>query len=355
MNKKNIAVIFGGQSTEHAVSCMSVCNVASQIDTEKWNVLLVGITRSGRWVLADSIESIRDGSWESSEISAEISPDAEKKSLVMTDEKNSVYNIHLDAAFPVLHGKYGEDGTIQGLLELAGIPYVGCGVLSSAVSMDKFYTKIIVNSIGIRQAAFVGVRDYELKDMDALVQKLEAKLQYPVFIKPSRAGSSFGVTKAGSREELVRGLQIAAGVDSKILVEEFIKGREIESAVFGNDDGEVFVSGVGEILAAADFYDYDAKYNNPDSRTVVDPDLPAETVEEIRRAAADIFRAVDGYGLSRVDFFVSEKGEVIFNEINTMPGFTAISMYPMLMEARGVSKKQLVADLIDSALRRRLG
>lgn len=353
MEKRNIGVIFGGQSSEHEVSCMSVCNVASQIDPEEWNVLLIGITKTGRWVLAENIDSIRDGSWVNSEFSAEISPDAEKKCVIVTGPDDTVADVPLDAAFPVLHGKYGEDGTVQGLLELAGIPYVGCGILTSAVCMDKFYTKIIVDSIGIRQADYVGVHAYELKDMDKVVKKVESQLDYPVFIKPSQAGSSCGVSRAETREELEEGLKKAAEVDAKILVEELIRGREIECAVFGGGDGEIFASGVGEILAAAEFYDYDAKYNNPDSQTVVDPDLPKETVETIRKYAEAIFRAVDGTGLSRVDFFVREDGEVVFNEINTLPGFTAISMYPMLMEARGISKKQLIANLIDEALKRR--
>ena len=353
MEKRNIGVIFGGTSSEHEVSCMSVCNVASQIDTDVWNVLLIGITKTGHWVLADSIDSIRDGSWTKSEFTAEISPDAEKKCVIVTGPDDTVVDVTLDAAFPVLHGKYGEDGTVQGLLELAGIPYVGCGILTSAVCMDKFYTKIIVDSIGIRQADYVGVHAYELKDLDKVAEHVEVQLSYPVFIKPSQAGSSCGVSRAKNRDELKEGLLKAAEVDSKILVEELIRGREIECAVFGGGDGEIFASGVGEILAAAEFYDYDAKYNNPDSQTVVDPDLPEDVVETIRHDAQAIFRAVDGTGLSRVDFFVSEEGEVIFNEINTMPGFTAISMYPMLMEARGVSKKQLVANLIDEALKRR--
>ncbi len=355
MEKRNIAVIFGGQSTEHEVSCLSVVNVVSQIDGDSWNILLIGITKEGHWVLANDIDSIKDGSWINSETTAEISPDATRRSVLVTTPDDKVMDVELDVIFPVLHGKYGEDGTIQGLFEMAGIPYVGCGVLSSAVCMDKFYTKIIVGAAGIRQAKFVGVRKGELEagaDADAAIKRIEAELSYPVFIKPSQAGSSVGVTKAADRNELEAGLKKAAEVDSKILVEEFIKGREIECAVFGGGELKTEASGVGEILAAADFYDYDAKYNNPDSKTVIDPDLPAEVVETIRREAVNIFTAVDGFGLSRVDFFVTENNEVIFNEINTLPGFTAISMYPMLWERQGVSKKQLIEKLIDSALKR---
>lgn len=352
MEKKKIAVIFGGQSTEHDISCISVQNVAENIDTEKWDAILVGITEDGRWLLADSVDSIKDGSWRSSQTRAWLSPDAERKQLVLADAAGKIERVRIDAAFPVLHGKNGEDGTIQGLFELARIPYVGCGVLASAVGMDKFYTKIIVDTIGIRQADFVGVRAFELRDTDAVIRRVEARLSYPVFVKPSKAGSSCGVSKAHNTAELAAALQKAAEIDSKILVEEYIKGREVECAVFGGGDRKVYATGVGEILAAAEFYDFDAKYNNPDSMTVTDPDIPEDKVEEIRDDARDIFNAIDGYGLARVDFFITEDNEVVFNEINTMPGFTAISMYPMLWEQKGVSKKELVAMLIENAFSR---
>lgn len=352
MEKKNIAVIFGGQSSEHDISCLSVCNVADNIDTEKWNVILIGITTEGGWLLADSVDSIRDGSWAQSKRRAELSPDAVRKHVIITNEDGRTEEQRIDVIFPVLHGKYGEDGTIQGLFELAKIPYVGCGVLASAAGMDKFYTKIIVDTIGIRQAAFVGVRAYELKNMEHVISRVEARLSYPVFVKPSKAGSSCGVSKALNAKELESALLKAAEIDSKILVEEYIRGREVECAVFGGGSKKVYATGIGEILAAADFYDFDAKYNNPDSKTVVDPDVPEYIVEKIRDDARDIFNAIDGYGLARVDFFVTEDNEIVFNEINTMPGFTAISMYPMLWESRGISKKQLVNDLIENAFER---
>ena len=193
----------------------------------------------------------------------------------------------------------------------------------------------------------MGVHAYELKDIDRVVAGIESELDYPVFIKPSQAGSSCGVSRASGREELKAGLLQAAEVDSKILVEELIRGREIECAVLGGGEMPVQASGVGEILAAADFYDYEAKYFNAESKTVVDPVLPGDSAERVREAAVRIFKAVDGYGLSRVDFFVTAEGEVVFNEINTMPGFTAISMYPMLWEARGIDKKQLIQTIID--------
>ena len=353
--KKHILVLFGGRSTEHEVSCRSAFTVASHIDPEEWEVLAVGITKSGAWLLAPDLNSLTDGRWYDSKIRAFLSPDAEEKKLLIRGEGREE-DVSIDCIFPVLHGRFGEDGTVQGLFELSGIPYVGCGVLASAVGMDKFFTKIIAETVtkelGVRQARFVGVRAADLKAPERIAEKVEAAFPYPVFIKPSNAGSSCGVTKAHTREELLEGLEKAAAVDTKSLVEEFIGGRALECAVFSDGSGEILSSGVGEILSAAEFYDYDAKYNNPDSETKVDPDIPAEVRETIRRAAAGIFRAVDGYGLSRVDFFWSRTGEVIFNEINTMPGFTAISMYPMLFEARGIDRKALVRKLIESAFTR---
>lgn len=351
MEKKTAAVIFGGQSSEHVVSCMSAANVIDRINKDKYNLVLIGITQEGHWVKADSVDQIRDDSWRENPTSAAILPDAVKKCAVFVKD-GKTEEVKLDVVFPVLHGLYGEDGTIQGLLELAKIPYVGCGVLASAVSMDKLYTKIIVDGLGIRQASYVLVMREQLADMDRTVSRIESRFSYPVFIKPSNAGSSKGVSKAENRAELEAGLKEAARHDRKLLVEEMITGREVECAVFGGGSEEIKASGVGEILAAADFYDFDAKYYNAESKTVTDPELPGDAAEQIPRAAAAIFKAVDGYGLSRVDFFVKADGEVVFNEINTMPGFTAISMYPMLWEARGIGKEQLVDMLLEHGLKR---
>ncbi len=351
MKKMTVAVIFGGQSSEHVVSCMSAANIVAQIDTEKYRLLLIGITEEGRWLKVDSLEAIQNGSWKEGQEEAVILPDATKKSAFIKGN-DSWQEIPVDVAFPVLHGLYGEDGTIQGLLELARIPYVGCSVLASAVSMDKLYTKIIVDDLGIRQAAYEPVFREQLSDIAQVADRVESRFSYPVFIKPSNAGSSKGVTKAENRELLISGLKEAARHDRKILVEETIVGREVECAVFGGGAEPVVASGVGEILAAADFYDFDAKYYNAESKTVTDPELPGNASETIRKNAVAIFNAVDGYGLARVDFFVKQDGEVVFNEINTMPGFTAISMYPMLWEARGIDKKTLVNRLIEHGLAR---
>ena len=349
--KETLVVLFGGQSSEHVVSCMSAANVIDQIDKNKYDLLLIGITEEGQWILTPSVDEIRNDTWRSGKTHAVLSPDATKKCVIIS-EGDVTKEVKVDMVFPVLHGLRGEDGTVQGLLELARIPYEGCGVLASAVSMDKLYTKLIVDNLGIRQADYVPVRRSQLQDMDSVIAAIEKKLSYPVFVKPSNAGSSRGVNKAENKEELIFALNEAAKHDRKILVEETIIGHEVECAVFGGGLREVKASGVGEIMAAAEFYDFDAKYYNAESKTVVDPELPGNAAEDVRKAAVEIFQAVDGYGLSRVDFFVTDAGEVVFNEINTLPGFTAISMYPMLWEARGISKPQLVDDLINHAKER---
>ncbi len=349
--KKNIGILFGGQSTEHEVSCMSAELVISSIDNQVYNIILIGITKEGKWLLVSSLEELKNGEWRKGTIQAILSPDASDKVLLILEE-GRVEKRRLDVVFPVLHGMYGEDGTVQGILELAGIPYVGCGVLSSALSMDKLYTKKIMDSLGIRQTPYVAVMKNELNDMAEVKRKIEEVLTYPVFVKPSNAGSSCGVSKAASGEDLIKALAAAAEIDRKILVEEAVNGRELECAVLGGMD--VRASGVGEILAAADFYDYDAKYNNAESKTVISPELPEGKEEEIRALAVKVFKALDGYGLARVDFFLtSDTQEVVFNEMNTLPGFTGISMYPMLWEEKGVSKACLVDKLIQSAYARR--
>ena len=352
MNKKHLLVLFGGQSSEHEVSCRSAVTIIGAVDQDKYDMLLVGITKEGHWVKVDGMEQIKDGSWRNSQVSAILSPDASQGGIWLMEANGPVF-WKVDVAFPVLHGLWGEDGTIQGVFELAKIPYVGCGVLASAVSMDKVYTKLIVDDLGIRQAKYQVVHREQVRQaekLEAAMDQVEAVLPYPVFIKPSCAGSSCGVSKAENREQLMSGLKLAAEHDRKILVEEAIVGREVECAVLGGSD--VRASGVGEILAAAQFYDYDAKYNNAESKTVVNAEMSEESREEIRRNAVAIFKAVDGWGLSRVDFFLQADGQVVFNEINTMPGFTSISMYPMLWEARGLALQPLVDRLIQNAFAR---
>lgn len=365
MVKRNLAVVFGGRSSEHDVSCMSVVTIFKAVNTDKYNVYLIGITKDGRWLHANDIKSIEDGSWRDSNALAIISPDTKGELMICSgnesrsgENNGSTYDliesVKLDVIFPVLHGMYGEDGTIQGLFDMSGIPYVGCGVLSSAVAMDKFYTKIIVDTLGIRQAKYVPVLKSQLSDMENVIGRVEEELSYPVFVKPSKAGSSKGVSKAVDRESLEEALNEAVKHDYKILVEETIVGREIECAVMGHDV-TTQASGVGEILAAgtAQFYDFDAKYFNAESKTVIKPELPMGKTEEIRDYAVKIFNAIDGFGLSRVDFFLEDGTDsVVFNEINTLPGFTSISMYPILWSAEGYDIEKLVDTLIDMAVER---
>jgi len=352
MSKLKIAVLFGGQSSEHEISCISAVTVIQNIDQNRYDLLLIGITKEGRWVLTESVEAIRNGRWKEGTTGAVLSPDASVHGVLLLEDGRVTVE-RVDVAFPVLHGRYGEDGTIQGILELAQIPYVGCGVLSSAISMDKLYTKIIVDTLGVAQARYLPVQRKALAEMDSVVESIEETFTYPVFVKPSNAGSSKGVSKASDREELKKALQTAADEDYKILVEEAIAGRELECAVLGGSD--VRTSGVGEILPAAEFYDYEAKYHNEDSKTVLSPSLPEGKAEELRLAAADIFRAVDGLGLARVDFFLEiGTNRIVFNEINTIPVFTSISMYPMLWEEQGLPKPQLVEALIQTAFLRRV-
>lgn len=352
MLKKIIAVIFGGQSSEHDISCISAANIIENIDRKIYELVLIGITKSGHWLKVDSLESLRDGSWREGKTGAVLLPDAMEKCVLFHEEDDYV-KIKIDIVFPILHGLYGEDGTIQGLCELANIPYVGCGVLASSVGMDKAYTKLIVDACNVRQADYVLATRYEIEeDIESVIEKIENKFSYPVFVKPSNAGSSKGVNKASSIDELIFALNEAIIHDKRVLIEEMIVGHEVECAVLGGAKGVVKASGVGEIIASAEFYDFDAKYFSNESKTVVSPKLPKDAQDKIPNIAKKIFKAIDGFGLSRVDFFVTEDGEIVFNEINTMPGFTAISMYPMLWEAAGISKKELISELINLAFER---
>ncbi len=348
MNKKNVVVIFGGQSPEHEVSLNSASMIISNMNEEKYYIIPIGITKEGQWLIYDGpVEHIKTGEWEKYGTPAIISPDATQKSILKIIG-DKIKKIPVDVIFPVLHGKWGEDGTIQGLFEMAQIPYVGDGVLSSCVSMDKVFTKMIAKSVNIEQAKYLWFYTYELEHCENILNQIEKELQYPCFIKPANTGSSVGITKAHNREELKKALYYAAKFDTKVIAEEFIDGREIECSVLGNENP--IASGVGEIFSAAEFYDYDAKYNNAESKTVVPAELEKEITDNIREIAIKIFKAVEGTGLARVDFLIQKNtNRIIFNELNTMPGFTSISMYPMLWEAEGKSKELLIDELITLA------
>ena len=345
-NKKKICVIFGGQSPEHEISLKSATSVIENLDKEKYDITTIGITKAGKWYLyTGTTDKIISGKWEEepSNKSAVISPDSGDKAVLVLDGEK-VTKVYPDVVFPVLHGEFGEDGTIQGLLTLAGLKYVGMGILGSAAGMDKSFSKIAFKDAGIPQADWVLVRTEN--PLDSYIEEIEQKLGYPCFVKPCRTGSSVGVGKAHNREELLASLYEAAKFDRKILVEEFVDGHEVECAVLGNENPKATV--VGEILPTVEFYDFDAKYNDNSTKLQIPADLPVEVSNKIREYAVKAFSAIDGQGLSRVDFFVKYKdNQVVLNEINTMPGFTNISMYPKLWNATGISYKDLLDELIN--------
>lgn len=349
MNKITVAVIFGGQSTEHEVSRTSACTIISHLNPDKYYVIPVGITKKGEWLIYNGpVENIKTGEWERYGTRAILSPDASQKCLLKI-VGGKVKEIPIDVVFPILHGMWGEDGTIQGLLEMAQIPYVGCGVLSSSVCMDKVFTKLVAKDMKVKQAKYLWFSRDELGKRKGILTKVEKKIGYPCFIKPANSGSSVGIRKAENKEELEEALTYAARFDRKVIVEEMMKGREVECAVLGNE--KPMVSCVGEVLAAEEFYTYDAKYNNPQSQTVIPAQLPDGVEEKIKKVALKMYQATECSGLARIDFFVREEtNEVVFNEINTMPGFTPISMYPELWENAGKAKQELMDDFISLAL-----
>ena len=346
MKKLTVVVLFGGQSSEHEVSCMSAANMIAALDEEKYDVLPVGITKKGNWrICHGSVDAIREGRCEPYSVDAILSPDASRKSLLKL-VGGKYKEIPVDVVIPALHGAWGEDGTVQGLLQLAQIPYVGCGVLSSAVSMDKVYTKLIAKAAKIPMAKFFWCDGRFLAETkEKVMDQAEKKLGYPCFVKPANSGSSVGVSKAKNREELEKALFYR-----KVIMEEAIDGREFECAVLGNEDKHI--SGIGEIVTTAEFYDYDAKYHNALSRTIIPGEVEAEALAQMRKISEKIYHAVDASGLARVDFFMEKSGRVLFNELNTMPGFTSISMYPMLWEEEGMSKTEPMDRLIALALER---
>ncbi len=373
MGKKRVAVIFGGQSSEHEVSRVSAQSVIENINREKYDIVMMGITKEGQWLTYEGpTNKIGSGEWEKLALAAaqerkqntqltttgSNQTSTQPEELAVSNTARGVFGESskepIDVIFPVLHGCNGEDGTIQGLFELAGIPYVGCGVLGSAVGMDKAYTKIIFEKEGLPQGDYLVFNRKQINfRIDEVIEEIEGRLTYPCFVKPSNAGSSVGVNKASNREQLKRALEIAAKNDRRILVEEFINGREIECAVLGNDNP--IASTVGEVVPCNEFYDYEAKYQVGDDSRVIIPaeNLSAETVQKIREYAVRAFKCLDCAGLSRVDFFVhKDTGEIYINEINTLPGFTQISMYPKLWAASGIPYSELIDRLIELAYER---
>lgn len=351
MEKKKIGVIFGGMSTEHNVSIVSGTSIIKNLNKEKYHIIPIYINQKGEWnYYTKPVEEIDV-----------LTVDDKMTQIKKIDNPIEVLE-EIDIAFPVLHGLYGEDGTIQGMLELLNKRYVGCKVLASSVCMDKAYTKVILEKANINQSKYIYIKKYDENNyiyvdkqfnekictIEEILNIVENNLSFPVFVKPSNSGSSVGINKSHNKEELEKHIKYASEYDQKILIEQNINGREIECAVLGNQ--KVEASCVGEIFPAEEFYTFDAKYKNAESRTVIPADISKEISEEIRNVAIKAFKAVDGKGLSRVDFFVEDgTNKVILNEINTLPGFTQISMYPKLWEATGVSYSELLDKLIKLA------
>ena len=352
MKKLSVCILFGGMSPEHEVSLRSAEAVLNNIDHEKYNVFPVGITKDGDWIIfgGKDYSELPAGTWLTNPANRRGTISPIRGQGLFCFEGDCVVRERIDVVFPVMHGENCEDGAIQGLLKRAGIPYVGPHVAASAVSMDKTLTKLVIDHAGVPQAAWHLVRRVDLNyHLENTLAALEAKFEYPMFVKPAGTGSSVGVSKAADREALVKALHDAAKFDDKVLVEEFIDGREIEVAVMGN--GNPVASVCGEIDSGAEFYDYDAKYITDTSTAYIPARIPEDVAEQVREQAVKVYSAIGCQGLSRVDFFVCHKdNRIVFNEINTLPGFTSISMFPKLFAASGIPYSELIDQLLDLAV-----
>jgi D-alanine-D-alanine ligase len=350
--KLRVAILFGGQSGEYEVSLMSCTSVIKNMDLSKYQLYFIGITKSGKWRLFEGdIDKIKTGEWEENSEPVVFPGDPSFQGFFCVRDPSKVYTV--DVVFPIMHGPHAEDGTIQGLLELANIPYVGCDVVSSSVAMDKAMAKAVFASYGLPQGDYMVVLRQEVEQKSQqMLNGIEANLGYPCFIKPANMGSSVGITKADSRQQLLEGLKEAGLYDRKIVVEAFIDGQEVECAVLGNNNPEASV--VGEIVPCNEFYDYNAKYfDDGKSDLVIPARLSEEKTNQVRELAIKAYRALDCSGMARVDFFVEKgTGRALINEINTIPGFTKISMYPKLWEAAGISYPDLIHRLIELAIYR---
>lgn len=347
MSKLRVGVLFGGRSGEHEVSLRSARSVIGAFDPARYEIVPIGIDKQGRWLLGDGSQRLLAGSAERSSEPALVATGPIAASVPRAESL-----LDLDVVFPVLHGPLGEDGTVQGLLELAGVPYVGCGVLASAVAMDKAVCKALFAVHGLPQAPYlVLLRKAWDADPDAVLAFVERQLAYPLFVKPANLGSSVGVSKAKNREQLVAAIGEAARYDRKLVVEAGIDAREIEVSVLGNDDPIASVP--GEVVPAGEYYDYAAKYISDDSTLLIPAPLTAEQQAEVQQLAVQAFRIIDGAGMARVDFLLDRSsGDLYINEINTIPGFTSISMYPKLWEASGLPLAEVVDRLVELAVER---
>ncbi|MGC8874895.1 MAG: D-alanine--D-alanine ligase family protein [Chloroflexia bacterium] len=350
MRKLRVAVVFGGRSGEHEVSLVSARSIMAALDPERYDVIPVGITREGRWLTRGDPMARLEAFLAGKPDPVPVLPAPTRSRLIPGIEAEGFPEV--DVVFPVLHGPYGEDGTIQGLLEMAGLPYVGAGVLASAVCMDKVATKMLLSANGLPVVDFVELRRFQLeRNPEKVLTSLEERFGYPCFVKPANLGSSVGVTKAHDREELRQALTLAAQYDRRLLVEQAVDAREIEVSVLGNEEPEASVC--GEIVPSREFYSYEAKYLDNRSQLLIPAPLPEPLAEEIRRLALRAYRVVDCSGMARVDFLLDRHTlRPYVSELNTIPGFTAISMYPKLWEASGLPYPRLLDRLIELALER---
>lgn len=354
MNQKiKVGVLFGGRSAEHEVSLVSAASVIHALDKNKYDILPIGITKEGRWISeVNAIQLLKEHAPLEALPEPVLLPDPRKQSLINVSTAFPQAAQHIDVIFPVVHGTFGEDGTIQGLFELADIPYVGAGVLGSAVGMDKIVAKQLLEraNIPVTKGVWFFYNEYT-GNSKKYIADIEKKLRYPCFVKPPNQGSSVGISKAHNRKELITAIDLAGQYDRKILVEKaVVKPREIEVSVLGNN--EPIVSLPGEIIPSNEFYDYDAKYVDGKSTAVIPAKLPKNTVKKIQQCAIDAFKVLDCAGMARIDFLVQKDGKIFLNEINTIPGFTSISMYPKLWEASGIAYAELLDRLIQLAIDR---
>lgn len=359
--KIRVGLVFGGRSGEHEVSLASATSVMANLDGETYEVVPIGITKEGSWLLgmdpptllASELQVGEDGVNAEQTTAVTLTGDPSLRRLIpMQGNKPLGERGALDVIFPVLHGTYGEDGTLQGMLEMANVPYVGCGVLGAALGMDKEKMKMIFQALGLPIVDYVVYRRSQWeRSPETIMGVIEQRLGYPCFVKPVNLGSSVGISKAHVRGELERAIDLAAEFDSKVIIERGIDCRELECAVLGND--EPIASVVGEVIASNEFYDYDAKYIDDMSQVIIPADIPNGVADEVRRQSVSAFLALDLNGLARVDFFLDKgSGQVYINEVNTMPGFTQISMYPKLWEASGLPYAELLNRLIELAIER---
>lgn len=355
LGKLIIAVLFGGRSGEHEVSLMSARSVLSVLDRDKYEVVQIGITHSGAWMTGEDVISAFENGVTKGLTEVSLLPDPTRPGLLIHKPGNEEEHLKVDVFLPILHGTFGEDGTLQGLFELADVAYVGANVVSSAVGMDKgvFKSVMIANGIPVVPSVLVTRTQIE-HEMQEVIAKIESLGEFPYFCKPANLGSSVGISKCRSRSDLIEGLLEAAQYDRRVLIETAVRSpREIEISVLGNEQIEVSVP--GEILPNAEFYSYDAKYHSSESELIIPADLPAEQAELVTRYAREAYQAIDGCGMARVDFLIdSTSGQVYLNEVNTIPGFTSISMYPKLWQASGLSYPTLIDRLISLAVSRKV-